>query len=1398
MPAPAQSQVQAEVNCDMPGVFLDGFHGAGALTPATGGSGLGLDDVLRSGLNTVRLIDSDAYLNDVLGSSVTLTQGHYFLCTNAPAPGPLSPSSATVVVMRAQGDPTSLSDLQPDSSADNMWMGGTEDAVDAFYHSVRMRDWLSQNFGLNGFDNARAVFVTVVDAPARLNDGGPEAYYRLSSTFRFTSNISSEPRIVRIGQAAFTAATSGTYAHVADVVGHEWAHGVTRAFSDLSNEREVGALGEAFSDWMGTAFEQPDRDDDDARWLIGHPVATIRDMRNPLIYSDPDTYFGIGWQPADATSCPTPSSGPGGNDNCYIHSNNGVGNKMFQLLADGGVHNGVRVRGIGIARAAQIAMRAQRHEWTANTGYLDARAGMIAAAPSFFALTETPLAWRAVCVDDPRPLPPACPALDTLQALRVRVSSDALNTSTNTAYLRFDVPALTGASGAIGTVYALVDRDPSLDAAQLITHERSSTLNLTVPGRYAFSFTGLNQDQEYTFYALLDRDGSAPGPMYAFPVRIGETAPALRVATQTASARASTLTLVSGMDGTALHWVTAASADDAPASALALFVHVGARAQAVAAGVDGNVLAWDSLAAGTDYVWHVAVMQTLQAGDNDDANLGMPGYVDIPGYYTSARLEEPFRTSGSAIALTLTLSPGRERVGVEANADADGTLHYLVLPISKLGPANTNALAAHDDALDVGVTAGTTTTLSWAALAPDATYTAYAFVRNAAGDSPLVRARFDTLAAIALTLRLSPGRERVGIEANTDADGTLRYLVLPASGTALADVVALAADGRARTATVTAGANVMLDWTGLAPGIAYTAYASVRDADGDRSSLVTAGFNTLAALSLRLTLSPGRERVGIEANANADGTLRYLVLPASDPAPTDAAALFARTDARPVTVTADANVMLDWTGLALGSAYTAYASVRDAEGDSPLVTADFDTLAAIALTLTLSPGRERVGIGADTDANGTLRYLVLLASDPALANADALATHASARTATVTVGANARLDWTGLALGTTYTAYASVRDADGAQSSLVTADFNTLATLSLTLTLSPGPRGVGIDANADADGTLRYLVLPASDPAPADAAALAAHADARAATVTAGTTRTLSWAGLAPGSAYTAYASVRDAEGDQLSLVTESFNTLAEVMLSLSPGLRHIGIDVDVDAIAAGVLYYLVLPASDPPLADAAALVAHTGARTATVTATASVMLDWSELTRGIAYVAYAALRDTEGNSQLVHVRIKTLLALSLTLRLTFGRDRVGIEANANADGTVHYLIAPASEPAPANLAALVAHDDARTATVTAGTTRTLSWTGLAPSTAYAIHAALRTMGDGDTELETAPVMTAADNTGGTGTGTGTGDTDDDDGGGGCALGGGDNGLGLLLVWWCLRFFGRRRPGAPA
>ena len=1068
MPAPAQSRVQAEVNCDMPGVLLDGFHDSatsanGALTPATGGSGLGLDDVLRSGLNTVRLVDSDAYLNDVLGSSVTLTQGHYFLCTNALAPGPLSPSSATVVVMRARGrpgEPTSLSDLEPDSSADNMWMmDGTKDAVDAFYHSVRMRDWLSRNFALNGFDNARAVFVTVVDAPGRLDDGGPEAYYRLSGTLQFTSNTSSEPRIVRIGQAAFTAATSGTYAHVADVVGHEWAHGVTRAFSDLSNEREPGALGEAFSDWMGTAFEQPNEDDgEDARWLIGHPVATIRDMRNPLIYSDPDTYFGIGWQPADATSCPTPSSGPGGNDNCYIHSNNGVGNKMFQLLADGGVHNGVRVRGIGIARAAQLAMHVQRYVWSSSsTNYLEAREGFIVAAPSFFASTETPLAWRAVCVDDPRPLPPACPAVNTLQALRVRVTSGALNTGLNRATLRFAVPALAGVSGAIGTVYALASVRSDLGATDVMGNLSSIQADLHAPKRYTFSFSGLNQDQEYTFYALLDRDGSAPGPMYAFPVRLGETAPALRVAAQTASVRASTLTLVSGLDGTALHWVTAASADDAPASALALFRHAGARAQAVAAGVDGNVLAWDSLAAGTDYVWHVVVMQTLQARDNDDANLGMPGYVEIPGYYTSARLEEPFRTSGSAIALTLTLSPGRERVGVEANADADGTLHYLVLPISMLGPADADALADHADARTATVTAGTTRTLSWAALAPDAKYTAYAFVRNAEGDSPLVRAPFDTLAAIALTLTLSPGRERVGIEADADADGTLHYLVLPTSAQAPANAAALAADGRARPATVTDGANVMLDWTGLAPGTDYVAYASVRDAGGDRSSLVTADFNTLAAIALRLTLSPRRERAGIEANADADGTLHYLVLPALDTAPANAAALVAHTDARTATVTAGTARTLSWIGLAPSSAYTTYASVRDAEGDSPLVTADFDTLAAIALRLSLTPGRRGVGIGANADADGTLHYLVLPISTSGPADAAALAADSHARPATVTDGANVMLDWTGLAPGADYVAYASVRDADGAQSSLVTANFNTLAALTLSLTLSPGP-----------------------------------------------------------------------------------------------------------------------------------------------------------------------------------------------------------------------------------------------------------------------------------------------------------------------------------------------------
>ena len=735
--APALAQAQAlDTRCGSRQVeiLVKGYNSAsGHMTPVLDGSGLGLFGATYTGMRSVRLDGSSAYRRvavNGLTSTRTLSQGDYFLCTNA-ARAPAD-STATVIVLRNLGLSGDFNELLPDASADNHWGSGTEDAVEAFHYSVAVRDWLSRAFGLDSASDAGGPMVAVVavenDTPV-LNAMYSDIPSIAGGRVIFTSSV---PGII------------GTFASAPDIVAHEWAHGITSHHASLLYERESGALDEAFSDWLGAAFGQPDQDDGAAgRWLVGERVRTVRDMRNPLAFRSPDTHLGHRWRLADTVSCPTPrqrdTETDRANDLCHIHANSGVGNKMFQLLADGGTRNGVRVDGLGLERATEIAMDAQRYQWTANTGYLNARAGMLAVAANHgeAAIAQTALAWRAVCVDDPRPPPPACPAANTLQALRVRVLSKLTNSGEAAVYMSLIVPELVGVSSAsaLGTLHFLVSSNANLDAAGIVARHASTRSmyanhHLTSP-----LFTGVPPGSAPTFYALLQRQGQASGPMVKVPANLGGTVPALRAETTTSDAHASTMTMVSGMDGTVVHLVAADSAPDAPDSALALFERADARVQAVSAGA-GAVLSWDGLATGTDYVWHAVVVQSLSTVDREET-------TDIPGYYASARLSEPFRTTGSAVLLTLSPVPWRTRIDVGADTNADGALHYLVLPATAPAPDSVEALTRHASAREAEVTAGASTR-SWTGLAPGTAYIAYAAMRTDDGDSPLMTKRIST------------------------------------------------------------------------------------------------------------------------------------------------------------------------------------------------------------------------------------------------------------------------------------------------------------------------------------------------------------------------------------------------------------------------------------------------------------------------------------------------------------------------------------------------------------------------------------------------------------------------------------------------------------------------------
>lgn len=183
-----------------------------------------------------------------------------------------------------------------------------------------------------------------------------------------------------------------------DVCGHEITHGLTSNTSNLTYSNESGALNESFSDIFGTMIENYGRPLN-WDWKIGQDMTPsnngIRNMSNPNLFSDPDTYLGTYWY-------------TGTGDNGGVHTNSGVSNYWFYLLSQGGtgtndIGSVYNVVGITKASAAQIAFRALTVYFTPSTNYMAARNLSIQAAKDIFGscsneVVQTTNAWYAVGV----------------------------------------------------------------------------------------------------------------------------------------------------------------------------------------------------------------------------------------------------------------------------------------------------------------------------------------------------------------------------------------------------------------------------------------------------------------------------------------------------------------------------------------------------------------------------------------------------------------------------------------------------------------------------------------------------------------------------------------------------------------------------------------------------------------------------------------------------------------------------------------------------------------------------------------------------------------------------------------------------------------------------------------
>jgi Zn-dependent metalloprotease len=171
--------------------------------------------------------------------------------------------------------------------------------------------------------------------------------------------------------------SSGRHFASADVVGHEYTHGLTEFTANLIYAEQSGGSNESYSDIFGTMVEffwgsNPD-------YLLGEDIAPpIRNMANPR--SIPPSI--------DHLSQFFPGMDP--------HFSSGLQNVVFYLMSESGNHptTGVFVKKIGRQRAANVFFRALVMYLGPSSTFADVRQGVELATRDLYS-TGNPI-WNAV------------------------------------------------------------------------------------------------------------------------------------------------------------------------------------------------------------------------------------------------------------------------------------------------------------------------------------------------------------------------------------------------------------------------------------------------------------------------------------------------------------------------------------------------------------------------------------------------------------------------------------------------------------------------------------------------------------------------------------------------------------------------------------------------------------------------------------------------------------------------------------------------------------------------------------------------------------------------------------------------------------------------------------------
>ncbi|MBW3496876.1 M4 family metallopeptidase [Bacillus sp. FDAARGOS_1420] len=227
-------------------------------------------------------------------------------------------------------------------------------AVDAHYYAGKTYDYYKSNFNRNSYDNIGSSITSSVHYGTNYNN----AFWN------------GQQMVYGDGDGQMFLPLSGAI----DVVGHELTHAVTEFSSSLLYQGESGALNESISDIFGILIRfydnrNPNYEIGEGIYKPGTPGSALRSMDHPEKLGYPDHYSKRYIGPSDR----------GG-----VHKNSSIINKAAYLLAEGGLHYGITVPGIGRDKMGAIYYRANTSYFTQSTTFSQARAALEQAAADLY------------------------------------------------------------------------------------------------------------------------------------------------------------------------------------------------------------------------------------------------------------------------------------------------------------------------------------------------------------------------------------------------------------------------------------------------------------------------------------------------------------------------------------------------------------------------------------------------------------------------------------------------------------------------------------------------------------------------------------------------------------------------------------------------------------------------------------------------------------------------------------------------------------------------------------------------------------------------------------------------------------------------------------------------------